>query len=499
MRFLKHSFSLTLKEIMDTQDTILLAAFKFVTGDNVKICRLCFDSVAENSVLLDEVIYLQKPYVQEYITLAEIFLALEISTESCLPEVLCLNCSEMAINSYLLQKLSQHSNMKWDETFNKFNQSLNHCDTIGPNIRSVYLFINKQDNVIFTSKKRYWLKDKKTAASKIREIAKSRTTYNKVERQPNIICEECGQRFRSKCYLIKHMQIHRQLKYGCKECPKIFSSQLQLQEHVERLHSPKRIHCPKCPKRFSTERMLRYHEKLHHVAAVCRLCMEQFPSRKCLRAHLDKHEVQKCSECNKSFTNKHTYKFHLKICGKTENRTPNFFCDICNKGYVRKNGLRTHLKTEHGFGDVLTCKWCGKKYDAESRLRNHIVKHTRERNYHCELCGNRFVTQAALVYHTRLHTGEKPFKCNLCNESFLSASRRMEHKKRKHFEPTKKCPVCSGKFVTGHQLQKHLQRHYNPRSRLYAPEALKSYTENIIPLQNLKQIKLLSNQLFDIF
>ncbi|XP_030031925.1 zinc finger protein 1 homolog isoform X2 [Manduca sexta] len=378
----------------------------------------------------------------------------------------------MTMNSYLFRKLCQHSNDRWNDVLNKFNKTLDQSNTVGPNVQTVYLMVHKNENFMFTSKKSHTLKSKKTVLAKIKDILKSRETYVKVrQKSSNIICEECGERFKSNCHLVKHMRVHSDTRYPCPQCTKVFASQLQLEEHAERVHYPKRIQCPKCSKMFSTNRMLKHHDKLHHIAAICKLCFVQFPSKKDLRAHLDKHDVNKCARCNKSFVNKHTYKYHLKICGKSDERQPSFFCDICNKGYARKNGLRSHLKIDHGFGNVLSCNWCGKKFDAISRLRNHIVKHTKERNYHCEHCGNKFVTQAALVYHIRLHTGERPFPCDLCGESFLSASRRMEHKRRKHFGPTKECPVCHVKFVTGHQLRKHVQRHYNPQSKLFVPEA----------------------------
>ncbi|KPJ14825.1 Zinc finger protein 26 [Papilio machaon] len=312
---------------------------------------------------------------------------------------------------------------------------------------------------------------------KIKEIVKSRQKYEKVKDAViNSMCEECGERFSSHFLLVRHMRLHTKYKYPCKKCPKVFSSQIQLEEHAERIHYPKKIQCTKCTKMFSTEKMLKIHDSAYHVPAVCKQCYVQYPSKKALRAHMDKHKLNRCSHCNKHFLNKHTYKFHLNACGNGKEKQPSFFCDICNKGYVRKNGLRTHLKTDHDFGKVLNCNWCNKKFDAVSRLKNHIVKHTRERNFSCEQCGGKFVTHAALIYHIRLHTGERPFPCDMCDESFLSASRRMEHKRRKHIGPTEECPVCHVKFITSHQLRKHVQRHSNPHSKLYVADTKQQYS-----------------------
>ncbi|XP_075987730.1 uncharacterized protein LOC142984186 isoform X2 [Anticarsia gemmatalis] len=378
----------------------------------------------------------------------------------------------MTINSYLFQKLCQHSNEQWHTSLQRLDESLNITDTAASSVQTIYLMLKDKDRdgSMLTSQKRHRFKSKRIVAAKIKDIIKAKQTVKRAKKQrSNVICEECGEKFKSNCHLIKHMKVHSNTRFPCKQCPKVFASKIQLDEHAERLHYPKKLQCPKCSKMFSTERLLKYHDKQHHITAICNLCFVQLPSKKALRAHLDKHDVNKCPRCNKSLINKHTYKFHLKICG-IEEKTPNFFCDICNKGYARKNGLRTHLKTDHGFGNVLSCKWCGKKFDAVSRLRNHQVKHTKEKNYRCEQCQGKFVSRAALIYHIRLHTGERPFPCDLCNESFLSASRRMEHKRRKHFSPTKECHICHVKFVTGHQLKKHVQRHKNPQSKLFVPE-----------------------------
>ncbi|CAK1594903.1 unnamed protein product [Parnassius mnemosyne] len=449
-------------------DTIIMSALKFVTGETEHVCRLCLAVTEKREISLEDSVRVQRSYFDETVTFVTMFRDLGISMEPLLPQVLCTSCARNTINCYLFQKLCILSYNRWNAVLDKIKESLAHSSGIGHNIHSIYLMINKTDNIMFTSKKSYSGKSKRIALIKIKEIMKGRQKYTKLK-ETNSICEECGEQFNSSILLIRHMKLHTKFNNPCKKCPKTFSTPLQLEEHAERVHYPKQLQCTKCAKRFSTERMLKIHHRMYHVAAECKQCCIQFPSKKALHNHMNKHAIHRCSRCNKSFMNKHTFRFHLKVCGNAKEKKLSFFCDICSKGYVRKNGLRTHLKTDHGFGEVISCKWCNKKFDAMSRLKNHIVKHTRERNFHCDQCGGKFVTQAALVYHIRLHTGERPFPCDMCDDSFLSASRRMEHKRRKHFEPTQECHICHVRFVTGHQLRKHIQRHSNPHSKLFVP------------------------------
>ncbi|XP_026764904.1 gastrula zinc finger protein XlCGF26.1-like [Galleria mellonella] len=459
----------------------MLRAFKFLTGENQHICRLCLDTTEHQEMSFEDTVRFEKTYCTETLTFGEMFEDLGVLRELALPQVLCSSCAKTVINSYLFKKLCEYSNNMWSEVIERLDESLNQAETCRPNIKTTYLLVNEYDNVILTSRNNHLTKTKKIVLAKIKNTLKSRKSYVKVKQKFNneTICEECGDKFTSNCLLLKHnMKVHHKNNNFCLQCSKVFATPLQVEKHAERVHYPKKIKCSKCSKMFSTERMLKHHDKLHHIAAICKLCFVQFPSKKDLRAHIYKHDVNKCPKCSKTFLNRYTFKFHLKICGNPEEKQPNFFCDICKKGYVRKSGLKSHLKTDHGFGHALSCNWCGKKFDAVSRLKSHIVKHTKERNFHCEQCGGKFVTQAALVYHTRLHTGERPFPCNLCNESFLSASRRMDHKRRVHFGPTMECLICHAKFATGSQLKKHVQKHSNPLSKLYVSDVKNLKKEN---------------------
>lgn len=389
--------------------------------------------------------------------------------EESLPQQVCMACASHIINSYLFKKMCSYSQEKWHEVLDHLQTKIEYGDNLASNPQSLFIPLGDNDAVIYTSKKKYQANTTKLALNKFKAIVKSRSNYMKIKSEIiDVMCDECGLSFSSKYLLSKHVKTHKHCKLPCPQCPKLFTSEAPLKEHIERIHFEKTIKCKQCQKKFSTQKILKQHIKLHHEPVACKLCLDQFPSRNLLRAHLDKHTSHVCLQCNKTYLNKWTFKFHQKICGVKVKET-SFICDLCGKGYARKNGLRTHMKTDHGFGKIISCDWCGKKFDAISRLKYHIVKHTRERNYTCEKCGGKFVTSAALIYHTRLHTGEKPFPCDLCEESFLSASRRMEHKHRKHFGPQRECSVCLAKFVTGHQLKKHLERHFNPQSKLFAP------------------------------
>ncbi|XP_039761543.1 zinc finger protein 624-like [Pararge aegeria] len=455
---------------METFDQCTLSALEFLCGENNKLCRLCLSVIKseEGAITLVNSVQIETTYCRDSLSYNAILAKLGIREEPLLPQVVCSNCSTILINSYLFQRLTEFTNKKWNIILKGLDDTLTQSDKLNlKNMKSAFAIIDKTD--LFASHQKCTAKSKQKTVVNLNKIIKS---YNnkKMKENDEFVCEECGKTFKANFLLMKHMRFHNKETHQCTYCTKVFSMQSYLEMHAERVHYPKKLKCEKCLKKFSTKRFLKHHLRTHHVPIKCNECKIELPSRKALKFHLDHHKVNTCPYCNKGYTNIKYFKLHKKYCGKIGN-VASYTCDICKKNYQAKNGLKSHMKTAHGFGEVLSCKWCNKKFDVISRLNDHIVKHTKEKKFHCEKCGGKFVSSKSLTNHIRLHTGERPYPCNLCDESFLSASRRLEHQKRKHFEPAHKCSLCDAKFVTLHEKRKHLKRHFKPSSKLYITES----------------------------
>ncbi|CAG9789944.1 unnamed protein product [Diatraea saccharalis] len=452
----------------DINLVVMKSVLKYLIGENELMCRLCLTSINNQNVSIYDSVEISRPYIQEIVTYNEMFEDLEVCQEPFLPQQLCKNCATTIFNTYIFRRLISYYHEKWSEIITSVEKTMDLTKTMSDSVRTIYFLINEKQNLMLTS--RTYTKGKRNVSNKLKELMAYRKRYVKVKKMPShIVCHECRMTFKSKISLSKHFdKHHNKMKYPCSHCPKVAKSKTQLEGHIIRMHHPKKFKCPKCDKMFSNIKLLNYHDKNYHSAVICKLCFIQFPSRIELRSHMDKHEALNCEKCYKTFHSRQTLKAHEKICGNLQHKQSKFFCDLCNKGYVHKAGIRSHLKIDHGFGvNMYHCKWCNKKFDAASKLKMHVVVHTRERNFHCGHCGNKFVTQAALTYHVRLHTGERPFHCDICGEQFVSASRRMEHMHRKHIGPTKQCPICHMKFILNNQLNRHVRKHFNPQSKLF--------------------------------
>lgn len=260
---------------------------------------------------------------------------------------------------------------------------------------------------------------------------------------------------------------------GC--CSRKFLDSKNLKAHFLRVHAPKNFKCNKCPRKYGAAYLLKHHKSKSHITVICAECGKTYNNTHSLYMHSFTHAKLMCPLCKRTYKTRNSYKKHVKskICTKERsyrqlnNVEQKYICDVCSKGYAQKSSLQVHIKFKHGNSETFCCNWCEKKFPAQSRLKAHIVKHTRERNFTCEVCGGKFVSKAALIYHTRIHTGETPYSCTECDQKFLSASRRMDHIRRKHMRPTMECDVCNNKFRTSQALKKHKRLHFNPNSRLY--------------------------------
>ena len=99
-----------------------------------------------------------------------------------------------------------------------------------------------------------------------------------------------------------------------------------------------------------------------------------------------------CNACDKSYTQSHSLKSHIKIVhdGKKE-----FNCDICGNSFGRKQALETHLVLVHNVANVVLEEVESKKpklkiQEKEQTTELNKAKMKIKKKFSCEWCDKSF-------------------------------------------------------------------------------------------------------------
>ncbi|XP_045506078.1 zinc finger protein 431-like isoform X2 [Colias croceus] len=196
----------------------------------------------------------------------------------------------------------------------------------------------------------------------------------------NFECELCGQGFITRRTLSAHIRRHGNGEYTCSYCSKVFFTKTRVRDHQNQVHfKVKRNKCAYCDEKFNDLAKKKKHECDVHGAKkqtfTCQACERQFQSQKSLACHIKE--------------------YHLMI--------KNHKCSVCEQSFV------TPLA-----------------------LREHMVKHTRARDFICKVCNKGFSRRYTLVEHMRIHMNDRRFKCELCDSAFIQKCSLRNHIASKH-------------------------------------------------------------------
>ncbi|XP_063223883.1 zinc finger protein 26-like isoform X3 [Bacillus rossius redtenbacheri] len=111
--------------------------------------------------------------------------------------------------------------------------------------------------------------------------------------------------------------------------------------------------------------------------------------------------------------------------------------------------------------DVYVCSFCGRRFARYCRLRQHLIIHSRERNFKCDKCGAAFKVNSTLQSHLLTHSMDKPFKCDKCPSTQCTQSALLRHKQNRHGVGADGyvCYICGEMLKTSNGLEYHIQHH----------------------------------------
>ncbi|CAL8080189.1 unnamed protein product [Orchesella dallaii] len=254
---------------------------------------------------------------------------------------------------------------------------------------------------------------------------------------------------------IEKKQGPKRKQYWCKECSFHSNKAPQLDQHLQGHETTeKTFKCPDCNKEFSQKQYFDFHIYVYCGATKwkCDICQESLHGGK-LKEHYENFHDGKafpCENCGYCFGNvqdylRHTADNHL-------HSELNFHCTLCPltdsviKGVtveIMRHLYEVHNQTEF----ALKCDYpdCGKVFYQLTSLSIHKQVHDRT-PYRCSFCSKAYAWNNDLQAHILcVHKKRGPQKCDICDEPLLSRPSLISHKRRVHGVGMLKCELCPDK------------------------------------------------------
>lgn len=246
-------------------------------------------------------------------------------------------------------------------------------------------------------------KDVEVQVCSVEIITRQRSQPTKLSNDKQIICDECGSKFKNNSHLKRHIQRkHRRDEYKleCDVCGSKFLLNYDLKRHMIKHSSYRQFSCEQCQQRFKTEVSLKSHIKvLHNQKHLkldrtfnCQFCERSYFHQRHLQYHMRKHtgdQRYKCELCipEKLFFYSDAVKWHN--IRHHEQPAP-FNCRTCSKKFIHEKSLHTHEKEhEQGNGSlVVVCPICEKPVSEKRHLKRHMRGHD-DKKFQCK-CGDTF-------------------------------------------------------------------------------------------------------------
>ncbi|XP_052748130.1 zinc finger protein 879-like isoform X2 [Galleria mellonella] len=136
-----------------------------------------------------------------------------------------------------------------------------------------------------------------------------------------------------------------------------------------------------------------------------------------------------------------------------------FQCNLCFKGFNFESKLQNHMTKHSPSRGPFECKLCHMYLPTAYSYSVHSLIHTRR--YECLKCSRRMTDKASILDHYRTqHEGLLTlFTCQLCGKVSSNCKTHRGHMRNNHGGDRPKCEQCGKSFVNKDSLAEHVQIH----------------------------------------
>ncbi|KAL9537041.1 hypothetical protein MBANPS3_012136 [Mucor bainieri] len=226
-----------------------------------------------------------------------------------------------------------------------------------------------------------------------------------------------------------------------------------------------------------------------------------------------------CATCEKSFSTKDSYDYHLKSLHfivrvrdvlEPDVNDPNFYCQSCDFTYMDQKFYFKHLKSYHG----MKVRSSSSSSSFKTRMPKVVKKQPKKNKVCCRACGAGFSNKSYYVYHTNFVHGisrkakvdgnmvlvpsyEESFQCRACSNTFDSKQLYLEHLHMTHSmnitedsetpdinDPNYYCRVCDSTSPSHDSFQTHLLAVHNIGASSSSSLSIKVEDDDTIPDPN---------------
>ena len=149
---------------------------------------------------------------------------------------------------------------------------------------------------------------------------------------------------------------------------------------------------------------------------------------------------------------------HLDNFEKNRDSARLYACDICDKVFKFRSRLKLHMVVHTKVAEYV-CDQCGSAFTSSGNLKQHMAVHTNVKRFVCTFCDKRFKQSSHLKVHNLTHTGIKKHVCTVCGKRFTQMNTLKVHMDFHNGTRSYQCGTCSKKFVQRCDLQRHLATH----------------------------------------